>query len=264
MQDISVAIIQTKLEWENTDANLSHFNKLLSQIETHVDLIVLPEMFSTAFSMNPEKYAEPMSGKAMTWLKEKAKEKNCTIVGSIMTEDSGKFYNRLTWMSPDGSAAYYDKKHLFRFAGEHMVFSGGKKNITTTLKEWKFRPQICFDLRFPVWNMNTFENGNFNYDCLLIVANWPERRRDPWISLLVARAIENQSYVIGVNRVGADGNGIAHSGDSMIVDPHGKIICQAEPHKESIETATLSASVLKNWRDTFPVARDWDKFKIED
>ena len=262
MQDLKIAIIQTDLLWENIPANLAVFEDKISSITENVDLIVLPEMFNTAFSMNPPVCAEMPDGKSMLWLKKKVIEKNCTITGSILTNENNKFYNRLIWMSPDGTYQHYNKKHLFRFAGEHEVFSPGKEKITTSIKGWNFRPLVCYDLRFPVWSMNTFFNDKFEYDCLVYIANWPEKRRDAWMSLLVARAIENQSYVIGVNRIGADGKGNLYSGDSMIVDPKGKIILQIPANKEATEIVTLSYSEMQNYRDHFRVALDWDKFSL--
>ncbi len=158
MQDINVAIIQTDLVWENAGANLEQLGKKLNTIKNPVDLIVLPEMFNTAFSMNPSACAEMPDGRSFSWMKEKAKEKKCTITGSILINDDGKYFNRFFWMMPDGVYQCYDKKHLFRFSGEHEVFSAGRKKITPILNGWNFRPLICYDLRFPVWNMNTFSN----------------------------------------------------------------------------------------------------------
>jgi predicted amidohydrolase len=264
MQDIKVAIIQTDLAWENADANLEMFGEKFDAINESFDLIVLPEMFNTAFSMNPSVCAELPDGKTFSWIKEKAKEKNCVITGSMLINDGGNYFNRLIWMMPDGTFQQYDKKHLFRFSGEHEVFSSGRKKITSSLNGWNVRPLICYDLRFPVWSMNTFSKEKFEYDCLIYIANWPKKRRHAWISLLVARAIENQAYVIGVNRIGTDGKGNAYSGDSMIIDPKGNIIVQIPAHQEAIEFATLSHSEVQSYREHFRVALDWDKFKIEE
>lgn len=264
MQNLKIAIIQSNLVWESPDANLSRFDKWLAQINNSVDLIVLPEMFNTAFSMNPSVCSEKPDGKTMTWLRKKAAEKNCVITASLLTEENGKYFNRMVWVSPDGKNQHYDKKHLFRFAGEHEVFSSGKRKITSEINGWKFLPLVCYDLRFPVWSMNSYVNKKFEYDCLVYIANWPEKRRDAWMSLLMARAIENQAYVIGVNRVGVDGKENNYSGDSMIIDPKGNIIVRIPAHKEAIETAILSYSKMQTYREHFLVAPDWDKFKIED
>jgi len=264
MQDLKIAIVQTNLLWEDIKGNLEMFDKKISAIKESIDLIVLPEMFNTAFSMDPVCCAEIPCGASMQWMKKIAASKNCVVTGSILTKENNKFFNRLIWMMPDSAYQSYDKKHLFRFAGEHEVFFPGKEKITASLKGWNIRPLVCYDLRFPVWSMNTYQNKKFEYDCLVYVANWPEKRRNAWISLLVARAIENQSYVIGVNRIGADGKGNLHSGDSMIIDPKGNIIVQIAANEEDLKIATLSYSELQSYRKHFQVALDWDKFKMED
>jgi omega-amidase len=263
MQDLKIAIVQTNLLWEDVPGNLALFESKIDAIKEKINLIVLPEMFNTSFSMNPSVCSEKPEGKSCQWMKKKAAEKNCIITGSILTNENDRYYNRLIWMTPEGSYQYYDKKHLFRFAGEHEVFSAGKEKITPSLKEWNFRPLVCYDLRFPVWSKNTF-NKKFEYDCLLYVANWPEKRRDAWMSLLVARAIENQAYVIGVNRIGTDGKGNAHSGDSMVINPKGNILAQIPANKESTEIVSLSYSEMQNYREHFRVSLDWDKFRIEE
>jgi len=269
MQDIKIAIIQTELLWEDIPGNLLHFDQKISSIKETVDLIILPEMFNTAFSMNPAVCAEIPDGGSVQWMKKKAKERNCVIVGSILTKENNKYYNRLIWMMPDGGYQHYDKKHLFRFAGEHKIFSSGNKKITATVKGWNMRPLVCYDLRFPVWSMNTFkalsdgqEGGKFEYDCLVYIANWPDKRRNAWIALLIARAIENQSYVIGVNRIGTDCKGNSYTGDSMIIAPTGNILLQIPVNKECTEVFTLSYSEIQSFRDYFSVAPDWDKFTI--
>lgn len=264
MQDIRTAIIQTDLLWEDIPGNLARFDKIIAAIREEVDLILLPEMFNTAFSMNPSACAEMPDGHTMQWIEAKAKEKNCVIAGSILIEEDKHFYNRFTWMMPDGTYQYYDKKHLFRFADEHKVFSAGKRLITPTLKGWNLRPFICYDMRFPVWSMNTYTDNQYGYDCLIYVANWPEKRNHAWKSLLVSRAIDNQAWVIGVNRIGLDGKGNSYTGDSMVVNPIGKIVMQIPANTEATEIVTLSGVELKSFREHFNVAQDWDKFKIEE
>jgi len=264
MQDLKIAIVQSDIIWENSSANLKLFGQKLSAIEETVDLIVLPEMFNTAFSMNPGVCAETADGKSISWLRKKAAEKKCVIVASLLIKENEKYFNRLVWMSHDGSFQQYDKKHLFRFAGENEVFTAGSSKITPSLKGWNFRPLVCYDLRFPVWSMNKFTDNKFEYDCLVYIANWPEKRREAWMSLLVARAIENQAYVIGVNRVGIDGKGNSYSGDSMVIDPRGNIILQIPANKEATEITTLSFPEMQQYRDHFRVALDWDKFSLED
>jgi predicted amidohydrolase len=264
MQDLKIAIVQSDIVWENSSANLEIFARKISAIKETVDLIVLPEMFNTAFSMNPNVCAETEDGASISWLRVKAAEKKCVIIASLLIQENEKYFNRLIWMNPDGFFQQYDKKHLFRFAGENEVFTAGSSKITPPLKGWNFSPLVCYDLRFPVWSMNTFLNDKFKYDCLVYIANWPEKRREAWMSLLVARAIENQAYVIGVNRVGIDGKGNSYSGDSMLVDPKGKIIVQIPANIEATEITSLSFSEMQQYRDHFRVALDWDKFSIED
>jgi predicted amidohydrolase len=264
MQDISVAIIQANLLWEDIPGNLAMFGKKISEIKEAIDLIVLPEMFNTGFSINSAACAEDADSITTEWLRGKAREKNCAICGSILTKEGSRYYNRLIWMMPNGTYSFYNKKHLFRFAGEHEVFSQGKGNITTKLNGWNIRPLVCYDLRFPAWCRNAYINGAFDYDVLVFVANWPEKRREAWMSLLVARAIENQAYIIGVNRVGADGKGNSHAGDSMIIDPRGKVMVQIPSHKDATEIATITYTDLQSYREHFRVAFDWDRFVIEE
>jgi predicted amidohydrolase len=246
--------------------NLSHFNKLVDSIKETTDLIILPEMFSTGFTMNPEKFAEPLNGPSLQWLAKKAKEKNAVICGSSAVEDNKNFYNRLFWVEPGGSVSVYNKRHLFHMAGEDKHYTMGNKKIIKTLNGWNFCPLVCYDLRFPVWSRNTYikTNGTCTaaYDVLIYIANWPETRAYPWKQLLIARAIENQCYVIGVNRIGADGNGIAHSGDSMVINPRGEIISKTKANEESIETVTLDKAYLEDFRRAFPVGMDADDFNL--
>lgn len=256
--DLKITIIQTPLHWENKEKNLEMFSKKLASITEATDVIVLPEMFSTGFSMKPEKFAEPMNGPTMDWITTKAKEKNCVITGSFIAEENGKYFNRMVWMKPDGTFSIYDKRHLFRMGDEHNHYSFGKNKLVVELKGWKICPLVCYDLRFPVWSRNV----KSEYDVLIYAANWPERRNHHWKTLLLARAIENQSYVIGVNRIGDDGNAISHSGDSAVIDPRGLIISKTKANEESIETVTLNYSELAEYRKAFPAALDADGFKI--
>lgn len=264
MQDLKIAIIQAELEWENCEVNLARFDDKLKQIGADTDLVVLPEMFNTGFSINPGKIAEKADGLAFTWMQEKAATLNCAVTGSILTEESGKFYNRLFWIWPDGSFETYDKRHLFRMGRELQVFTAGKKRLIVELKGWKILPLICYDLRFPVWSKNRYNNNNYEYDLLIYVANWPVTRSFAWQQLLIARAIENQTYCIGTNRVGRDGKNIAHSGDSVILDFYGNAIAKSETNKEQIICGTLLSEPLKQYRDDFTVGADWDKFTIRD
>lgn len=253
MQDLKVTLIQSELVWEDIDSNLAGFNSRIDAIEEDTHLIVLPEMFSTGFTMNAPALAQDMKGSAIKWIIEKSAEKNVDIVGSIIADDGGKFFNRLLWAKPNGEIFTYDKKHLFRMAGEEKIYSAGTKNITVELNGWRIRPFICYDLRFPVWTRNIANQ----FDAAIFIANWPERRSAHWKALLQARAIENQCYMIGVNRVGTDGNGLSYSGDSSIIDPWGNIIFQ-KSNQTCIHTSELSYDVLKTSREDFPVWMDAD------
>ncbi|HET6228075.1 MAG TPA: amidohydrolase [Bacteroidia bacterium] len=260
MNDLKVTLIQSNLFWENKQKNLEQFSKKIDDVNEVTDLIVLPEMFSTGFSMNPEKLAENMNGETVKWMKEKAQKKNCVVTGSFICEEGGRYYNRLLWVNPNGTYVKYDKRHLFSMGDEHNHYAAGEEKLIVELKGWKICPLICYDLRFPVWARNTKEAS---YDVLIYVANWPERRSYPWKTLLLARAIENQSYVIGSNRVGVDGNDISHSGDSAVIDAKGEIISKIKPNEEATETITLSYSNLVEFRKQFPAILDADQFEVK-
>ena len=213
MQDLKVTLVQVDLAWENKQANLDYISTLLKDVRD-TDLIILPEMFSTGFSMRSKDLAENMMGNSVRWMRDLASAKNAAVCGSLIIEDDEKFYNRLIWMEPDGTSAHYDKRHLFSLAGEDKHYTGGKHKIFPELKEWKILPLICYDLRFPVWSRQSppfTELGANPYHLLVYVANWPERRVYAWEQLLIARAIENQCYVVGVNRIGMDGNDVYHT-----------------------------------------------------
>lgn len=260
---MKVSIIQTHLHWEDPEKNREHFGTLLDSIEEQSDLIVLPEMFTTGFSMRPEKIAEKSNGPTLEWLKQQARKKNAVITGSVAVEDSGRYYNRLFWVRPEGNFETYDKRHLFRLAKEDEHYTGGTRKIIQNISGWKICPLICYDLRFPVWSRNSFENGEWQYDVLVYVANWPEVRSHVWKSLLVARAIENQCYVIGVNRIGKDGNDYNHTGDSVIINPRGEVISKTKANEEGIETVTLDKNYLADFIKVFPVGLDADRFDLK-
>jgi predicted amidohydrolase len=255
--DLRISLIQTSLHWENPEANLEMFSDKIDSIREETDLILLPEMFSTGFSMSAEKLAETMDGEVIQWMKETATKKKAAICGSLMMKDGTQFFNRLIWMHPDGNLQYYDKRHLFGLGEEHNHYSAGSKKILVELKGWKILPLVCYDLRFPVWTRNVD-----HYDLLLYVANWPERRVNAWKTLLEARAIENQCYVAGVNRVGNDGNGIHHTGESSVIDPRGEILWR-EAERECIHTCTLSYHHLNHIRESLPFLKDRDQFEIK-
>lgn len=258
MEDLTITTVQCPLHWENIDENLSSFSQRLEKVVPgSTDLIVLPEMFTTGFTMNAAAVAESMDGKGFKWLVKMSKEKNCVVTGSLIIEENKAFYNRLIWMRPDGSFTHYDKRHLFRMGEEQKTYTGGNEKVIVMLKGWRIRPLICYDLRFPVWS-----RSKNDYDCLIYVANWPEVRSYPWKQLLVARAIENQSYVIGVNRVGVDGLGMKHSGDTAVLSPKGMPISKTLANQDTIETLTLSFSEMEAFRKIFPAHLDADAFTL--
>ncbi len=254
--NLSVTLIQSNLHWESIPANLAMFDEKISAIKESTDLILLPEMFSTGFTMNADRLAETVDGTTVNWMHEKAKEKNAVICGSFICMDNDKYYNRLIWMRPDGSLDYYNKRHLFSYGDENNHYSRGNGKIIVELKGFKILPLVCYDLRFPVWSRNTGD-----YDMLIYVANWPERRIYAWKQLLIARAIENQSYVIGVNRVGDDGNKIYYSGDSSVIDMKGEVLFRKEK-EETTFTVSLSKENLETYRKEFRVLADRDEFKL--
>lgn len=263
---MKITLIQTHLHWENREKNLSHFDTLLDSISNQSDLIILPEMFTTGFTMNPKQFAEN-DNRTLEWLKQKAKQKNAVITGSVAVNEADHYFNRLFWVEPNQTFSTYDKRHLFRMAKEDENYTAGRKKIIKQMMGWNICPLICYDLRFPIWSRNNFKKISdteceADYDVLIYVANWPEIRNYPWKQLLIARAIENQCYVIGVNRIGLDGNNFPHSGDSMVINPRGEIISKTKAHEESIETVTLDKIYLTDFRKTFPVGLDADSFTI--
>lgn len=258
---LKVTLVQADLKWEDIQANLDHLNAVVERV-SDTDLLILPEMFSTGFTMNTG-VAETMDGKAVDWMKQLAADKKCAVTGSLVIREEDKVYNRLLVVHEDGTFQKYDKRHLFRMAREHEHYTGGKEKIISEIKGWKVCPLVCYDLRFPVWSRNRFDSqGNAEYDVLLYVANWPEKRRLPWNKLLPARGIENLSYVIGVNRVGEDGNGIPYSGDSAAYDYTGFRLTDIIPSKEMCETISLDRDKLLEFRKHFPAYQDADEFMI--
>ncbi len=263
MQDLKVSIIQTDLNWVNPVLNRDMLEKKIKDITEPVDLVVLPEVFTTGFTIKPSDHAEPYKGETLSWMERMAAEKKAVLTGSIAVQDNDRFYNRMIWMQPDGKHFKYDKKHLFTFAGEQKEYTPGKERVVVKYKGWKFFLLICYDLRFPVWCKNTYspEQG-FEYDCIINIANWPAPRSHPWSILLTARAIENQAYVIGVNRIGTDGNNVSYSGYSAIINPLGETLTDIKPDEEKTETVTIQKKPLEDFRKKFRVANDWDKFRL--
>lgn len=271
MSTLSLTLIQTTLFWEDKAANLELLTQKIAAIDVYTEIIVLPEMFNTGFSMQPAKLAETMDGPSVDWMRRTSAAKKAIITGSLIIEENGNYYNRLIWMLPNGTLGYYDKRHLFAYAGEDLHYSPGNKRLIASVKGWKINLQICYDLRFPVWarqkpvdNITELDNeraNNIEYDILLYVANWPEKRSHAWKTLLTARAIENQCFTVGVNRVGIDASNIAHSGDSMVVGPLGEILYHCA-FEEDIFHITLQKEELTKTRDRFPFWKDADCFQI--
>lgn len=254
---LRISIIQYKPAWEDKQKNLTLLERIIQPLSGQADLMVLPEMFSTGFSMKPAKLAETMNGHTMEWLAQSSVDLNAAITGSLIVREGERFYNRLIWVTPGGKVEYYDKRHLFRMGEEHLHYSAGNRRLVVAFRGWRICPLVCYDLRFPVWSRNRMD-----YDLLLYVANWPEPRRDVWKTLLQARAIENQCYVAGVNRIGTDGRQIQHAGDSMIIDPRGRVISQIEPYTAGVSIISLSLDELRLFREKFPVHLDADNFFI--
>ena len=252
-RDLNVSLIQTDLFWQDIDANLAMFSEKLVSLPTDVDLVILPEMFSTGFSMEAGQYAETMDGKSVGWLRARAADLGLDITGSLMIREEDRFYNRLVWARPDGQLFTYDKRHLFSYAGEDAVYTAGRDRLTVELQGWRIRPFICYDLRFPIWCRNLGPA----YDLALFTANWPHRRAAHWQALLRARAIENQAYIIGLNRVGRDGNGYEHSGDSAVLDPQGRVLFE-KSWEACIHTQRLTYADLADYREAFPAWKDAD------
>lgn len=259
MDNLKITVYQGYLFWEKIDKNLQNIALRLSGIREKTDLIILPEMFNTGFTMNAEGMGEAMNGKTMQWMENIANQYNCVVTGSLIISDKGKYYNRLIWMRPDGTYQYYDKRHLFGLGKEDDTYTAGKKKLIVELKGWKICPVICYDLRFPVW----LRNVNQTYDLLIVVANWPERRSLHWRTLIPARAVENQCYVIGVNRVGHDGNEVYHSGDSTCIDPMGNVVYYKRD-EEDVYTFSILAEEVALARRAFPFLKDADQFEIKD
>lgn len=253
MQDLTVTIIQTAPAWQDERASLDRFDRLIGGLAEKTDLIALPEMFTTGFTMESERLAASMDGNAVAWMKSRAAGTGAVVAGSLIIEDRGRYFNRFVWAAPDGTVLTYDKRHLFRMADEQEHYAAGDRTLTAELNGWRIRPFICYDLRFPVW----MRNRNNEYDIALVVASWPASRSLHWKALLAARAIENQAYCVGVNRTGQDGAGVAYCGDSCIIGPRGDILFQAGDG-ECVHTARLSRSELSGWRETFPAWKDAD------
>ena len=264
MYDLTITLIQPDLVWEDKKSNLQKFEDFFQKIDRSTNLIVLPEMFNTGFVIDQRSLAENMNGQTIEWMAKQAALLMSVITGSLVILENGNYFNRLVWMQPDGNYKIYDKRHLFHPGNEHEQFSFGTEKLVVDLLGWKICPLVCYDLRFPVWSKNTWTNETYEYDILLYMANWPAVRSYAYRQLLIARAIENQCYVVAVNRVGIDGKGTNHQGDSTIIDFKGKHIIEMTPDREGIETLSISYNQLADFRKGFTVGMDWDRFEIKD
>jgi omega-amidase len=261
MSTLTITTIQSNLFWEDKTANLQMLQQKIDSIEDKTEIVILPEMFTTGFSMQAEQLAETMDGETVEWMKSISNKNGIVLTGSVMIEEAGKYYNRLIWMLPNGQYGYYDKRHLFAYGEEDKHYSAGNKRLIASVKGWKINLQVCYDLRFPVWARQKPKDGVAEYDLLIYVANWPERRSHAWKTLLCARAIENQCYVVGVNRVGDDAKNIHYSGNSLVIDPMGQVLYHMAD-EEDVNTITLSKEKLEEVRTRFPFLNDADDFTI--
>ena len=261
--DLRVTLVQTAVHWHSIEANLAMLEEKLWQIDGPTDLVVLPEMFTTGFTNAAPTLAEPMNSRTFRWMRQMAAQRQAALAGSYIVREKNAYYNRLLWMEPDGRFATYDKRHLFRLSDEHTVYTPGEERLIVSWKGWRICPLICYDLRFPVWCRNQVtDTGALAYDVLLGVANWPAVRSDAWMTLLRARAIENQSFVLGVNRVGTDDNGIDYDGNSVVMNAEGDIL-ERRVDEEALLSVTLSYDELRAQRERFPVHLDADRFSLD-
>lgn len=255
MQNLKVTLIQQVITPNDPQHNLDHFSEVMGKI-SQTDLIVLPEVFTTGFCAGARNYAEAVNGRAFQWMHAQAQKHQAVVTGSLVVKEDDSYFNRLVWMRPDGSYEQYDKRHLFRMAGEHTRYAAGARRLVVELKGWRMLPLICYDLRFPVWSRNCGD-----YDAAIYVANWPSARSLHWNRLLQARAIENLSYVIGVNRVGMDEAGQHYTGDSTVYGPVGELIVTSQ--EPDLIFAELNADHLQQYRTRFPAQLDMDKFELQ-
>ena len=262
MQNLNLAYIQADLKWEDKATNLQHFSDLLQQVQPDTDLILMPETFTTAFPVDPKQFAETVDGHTMRWLREQAKANDAVIATTFPLEIDGHYFNSLVWMRPDGTYELYFKRHTFTMGGEDKLVERGERQLIVELNGWRIKPMVCYDIRFPVWARNRYKDGQYEYDLAFYLANFPDSRMVVWRTLLVARAIENQAYWIGVNRVGTDDYGLHYSGESQVINSRGEVISKAEPYQEAVLHCILDYEKLQHFRQKFPLGPDWDGFEI--
>ena len=263
MQDLTITLVQGNMHWQQPAANRSYFEDMLSAIDQPTDLVVLPEMFSTGFTMESAALAEPMQGPTHLWMLAQATRHGFALAGSLIIKEQERYFNRFLLTTPEGDTYSYDKRHLFRMAGEHQYYAAGRQRIIITYKGWRIMPQVCYDLRFPVWSRNRFAGEQAEYDLLLYVANWPASRISAWDALLPARAVENLCYSAGVNRTGTDGNDIPYNGHTAVYGPKAETLAY-QADTETVLTCRLSAGALQTYRNNFPAWMDADSFTIKE
>ncbi|WP_432696766.1 amidohydrolase [Marinobacterium sp. YM272] len=258
-KQMRVTLVQSALEWEAPDVNRRHFSSRFDALAGNTDLIILPEMFTSGFSMAPERVAETPEGPTLAWMRAEAKRTGAAICGSLAVSTESGFVNRFLWVEPDGQQQFYDKRHLFRMGEEPEHYVAGNQRPIIEYRGWRVLPIVCYDLRFPVWCRNRND-----YDLMICVANWPAPRRHVWRTLLMARAMENQCYVAGVNRIGRDGLGLDYAGDSLLLDFKGESLNQRDDGDAWLETRLLDAGALCSFRERFPAWKDADEFQLAD
>jgi predicted amidohydrolase len=268
MKDLRISLVQGATRWHDPAGNRDYYGKLIATLHGITDMVLLPETFTSGFSNDAIDQAETMDGPTVAWMQAQARALDAAVCGSVQIREPGqggsKVYNRLLFATPDGGLARYDKRHLFRYAGEHERYAPGRERLTVEWRGWRINPQVCYDLRFPVFARNRYDverPGALDFDLQLYVANWPAARAYAWKTLLRARAIENLCFVAGLNRVGVDGNGIAYSGDSVVLDFQGKPLSECTD-EEVVVTTTLPAAELLAWRERFPAMLDADRFEL--
>ena len=258
MKNLQIAYIQANLSWEDKQANLEHFDQLLTEVHPGTDLVLLPETFNTGFPVDPVKFAETLDGPTINWMKAKAEALDAVVCGTLLLNVEGHCHNSLVWMRPDGSHELYHKRHTFTIGGEKDPIERGSETLIVELNGWRIKPMVCYDIRFPVWSRNHYHDGRYEYDLGIYLANFPSSRIFVWDTLLMARAIENQAYFIGVNRIGDDPQGIHYSGDSQVINPKGEVISMVRSDMEAVAPCTLHYERLQSFREKFPVGKDWD------
>jgi predicted amidohydrolase len=257
MEPLRISLVQTHLDWQDAAKNLSRFTNLIAPLKGKTDLTILPEMFTSGFTMEAAEVAEPMDGPSVQWMQGRARELDAVITGSLVIEENGHYFNRLLWVEPDGRTLHYDKRHLFALAGEAEHYTAGTERLIIDYRGWRICPLICYDLRFPVWSRN-----DADIDLLIYLANWPATRAADWNTLLAARAIENQCYVAAVNRTGQDANGYPYQGDSCLIDPGPNRLLAQLGEKERVMTITIAKNELLSLRKKLPFLADRDGFSM--